>query len=268
MKSTFTLTLALLTAFTFTSQLSHADDLASKGRTILEARKATVITIELVINQKFSFPGMPSDDMEMKIEATGTLIGADGLTVVSLTETDPSALFESMMAGMGQMDGFKIDSEIKTLKMILADNTELDAEVVLRDKDLDMAFIRPVTKPEEALPHVNLSESGDPKHLDHVVNISRMGRVVRRAHAVSTQRVSAIVTKPRKFYIVGSSSTLQSGVGAPAFTTDGHLIGVYFLRVIKSSSGNPFAGPEDNMAVILLPAIDIREAAEQAPPFK
>lgn len=268
MKSFHTIAIATFVVALLSTASVNADDLASKGRAILDSQQTSVITIELVVNQKFSFPGMPSDDMEMKIEATGTVVNADGLTVVSLTETDPASLIEAMMGGMGQMDGFKVESEIKSLKMILADDAEMDAEIVLRDKDLDMAFVRPTEKPEAAMDHVDLSTGAEVQHLDQVINITRLGRVARRAHALNTQRVSAIVAKPRKFYIIGNVSAQQAGVGSPAYTLDGELIGVYFLRTIKASSGNPFAGAEDNMVVILLPALDILEAAEQAPPVK
>ena len=245
---------------------SNADELAEKGRKVLENEKNVVITVEMVINQKFSFSGMPSDESEMKIETTGTVIGEDGLTVVSLTETDPSALIENMMGGMGGAD-FKFDSEIEEITMVLADNTELDAEVILRDKDLDMAFLRPIEKPATKMHHVNLASAVEIEHLEPVFTISRLGKVARRAHAIEIKRVQAIVEKPRRFYITEAGSI--GGVGGPAFTQAGDFIGVYFLRSIKSTGsgmGGMLGGADDNIAVMLLPAVDIQEAASQAPP--
>lgn len=245
-----------------------ADETAEKGRKVLEAEKDIVITVELVVKQKFSFGGGPSDESEMKIEATGTVIGEDGLTVVSLTETDPSALFENMMSGMGGGD-FKFDSEIEEITMILADESEVDAEVILRDKDLDMAFVRPLKKPANMIHHANIASTVEVQHLDQVFTISRLGKVARRAHAIEAKRVQAIVEKPRRFYMTEAGAI--GGVGGPAFTVDGEFIGVYFLRSIKStgsSMGSMFGGAEDNIAIILVPAIDIQEAAGQAPPFQ
>lgn len=259
----------LATIFVSSSALSFADALAEKGRNVYSKEKDVVITVELVVKQKISFQGMPSDEMEMKIEATGTVINERGLTVVSLTETDPSALFEDMMGGMMGGNDIKFDTEIEEITMILADDTEMDAEIILRDKDLDMAFVRPLEKAETKLHHVDLSSTIEPKHLEQVFTISRLGKVARRAHAIELKRVTAIVEKPRRFYMTETGSS--GGVGGPAFTEDGSFVGVYFLRSIKSTGtgmGSMFGNAEDNIAIILLPALDIQEAASQAPPYE
>ena len=261
--------IAIAALFCAVSFVSSADDIAEKGRAVLDKEKDVVITVELVVKQKFSFGGMPSDESEMKIEATGTVIGADGLTVVSLTETDPSALFENMMSGMGGGNDFKFDSTIEEVTMVMADESEVDAEVILRDKDLDMAFVRPLVKPAKDVHHVNLAAKSEILHLDQVFTISRLGKVARRAHAIEIKRVQAIIEKPRLFYITEDGT--NGGVGGPAFTENGEFIGVYFLRSIKSTGsgmGSMLGGADDNMAVILLPAVDIQEAANQAPAYE
>jgi hypothetical protein len=249
---------------------TYADDVAEKGRAILEQNRDAVITIELVLKRTISFPGSPSQEMEQKSESTGTVISVDGLTVVSLSEVDPSVMMDAMMSGNPQMNGLEMDTQVQDAKMLLSDGTEIPAEVILRDKDLDMAFIRPIEKAEKSFTHVNISDPGTPLQLDQVISINKLGKVVRRAHAVSVERIDAIVTKPRTFFVPGKDPT-NSGLGAPAFTLDGKFIGVFFIRAIKAigggGMGGMFGGQQDNVAIILLPAIDIQEAAEQAPPF-
>jgi hypothetical protein len=50
---------------------------------------------------------------------------------------------------------------------------------------------------------------------------------------------------------------------------DGRPIGIFLMRVIQASgSSNPFGGAPDNLATVLVPAVDILDAASQAPPFK
>lgn len=246
----------------------YADQVAEQGRAILKKNKDSVITIELVVKQKFSFPGMPSQDSESKVESTGTVISADGLTVVSLSEVDPSSMMEAMMAGNPQMEGLKMETEVQDVTMLMSDGSEVLAEIILRDKDLDMAFIRPLEKAESAFTHVNLDDNGIPLQLDQVISVNKLGKVARRAHSISVERIDAIVTKPRTFYIPGKDPS-NSGLGAPAFTLDGKFIGVFFMRAIKATGGGSmFGGAQNNVTIILLPAIDIQEAAEQAPPFK
>ena len=242
---------------------SPADEVAEQGRAILKQYKDSVITVELVLKQMFSFPGSPSQEMESKVESTGTVISADGLTVVSLSEVDPSSVMEAMTAGNPQMNGLKMDTEVQDVKMLMSDGTEVPAEVILRDRELDMAFIRPLKKAETAFSHVNLEDQGTPLQLDQVISVNKLGKVARRAHSISVERIDAIVVKPRTFYIPGNDPS-NTGLGSPAFTLDGKFIGVFFIRAIKATGG----GGQDNVAVILLPAIDIQDAADQAPPFE
>ena len=111
-----------------------------------------LVTVKLVVNYNISFGGQ-EQQKESKTEAMGTVIDPSGLTVISLTTIDPSALMKAQMRG-GQRD-MKIDSEVKDAKIVLADNTEIPAQVVLRDKDLDVAYLRrPTSRPNRSLPSI------------------------------------------------------------------------------------------------------------------
>ena len=245
-----------------------ADDVAVAGRKVFDSHKEAVVTVQLVIKQQFSMPGMGSQDNESKAEATGTVISPDGLTVVSLSETDPSSVMESMMAGSPQMQGFQMDTEVRDVKILLSDGKEVPAEVILRDKELDMAFVRPSEKPAEPLAYIDMGKSGAPELMDQVISLSRLGTVAGRVHAASVERIDAIVERPRTFYIPGKDPT-NTNLGSPAFTLEGEPIGVFLLRVIKDTGGGGqgMFGSSDNITTVLLPAADVLEAASQAPGF-
>ena len=53
----------------------------------------------------------------------------------------------------------------------------------------------------------------------------------------------------------------------PAFTLDGNIVGIFVMRVIKSTGGGGGMGGDPNMTSIVLPAADIAEGAKQAPGF-
>ena len=253
------ITLACATAF-----LASADELADKGRAVLEKSKASVVTVRIVIKMQMSMPNFPSREEEMKTESTGTIIDPSGLTVMSLNETDPSGMFEDMM---GSREGFEVKSSIGDLKILQDDGTEIAAQVVLRDRDLDLAFIRPTEAPKSPLPAVDLTKAVTPGLLDPIVTITRLGRVASREHAVSIERVSAIVSRPRTFYVMGKDPT-QTSLGSPALTIDGDAIGLCVMRSIKrggDSGMSMFGGSDDNMLAIVVPAADILEVAKQAP---
>lgn len=246
----------------------QAGEAEEKGRALLEQHKNAVVTVQLVIKQKMSFGGMGGEDSESRSEIIGTVISPEGLTVVSLSETDPGGMMSNFMPDeMG--DSFKIDSSIAGVKILLDDGKELDAGVVLRDKDLDLAFVRPKAKPEVPLAYVDLAESGTAQVLDQYVSLARLGKVGNRAPGASLGHVHAISTKPRTFYFPEGGAFMGS-TGSPAFTLDGKLIGVIVMRMIASSGGGgmfDMMGAARNMATVILPAGDIAEAASQAPPF-
>lgn len=245
-----------------------ADEVAVNGRRILEAHKDAVVTILLVLKQKVSFPGRPSQERESKVEATGTVISPDGLTVVSLALTDPSSLTDRMSASAPGAGDFKMETELRDAKILLADGTEVPAEIILRDKDLDMAFVRPLEKQDTPFAYIDISDPGEPDYLDQVISLNRMGKVAGRVYSASVERIDAIVRKPRTFYVPGKDPT-YTGLGSPAFTMDGDFIGVFLIRAIKSTGGGGrFGGSGDNLITVILPAIDIADAAEQAPAFE
>ncbi|MCC6152637.1 MAG: trypsin-like peptidase domain-containing protein [Candidatus Hydrogenedentes bacterium] len=244
--------------------LASADELADKGRAVLENSKASVVTVRIVIKMQMSMPNFPSREEEIKSEATGTIIDPSGLTVMSLNETDPSGMFEDMM---GSREGFEVKSSIGDLKILQDDGTEIAAQVVLRDRDLDLAFVRPTEAPKNPLPAIDLTKGATPGLLDPIVTITRLGRVASRKHAVSIERVSAIVERPRTFYVMGKDPT-QTSLGSPALTIDGDAIGLCVMRRIKSGGDggmSMFGGGDENMLAIVVPASDILEVAKQAP---
>jgi hypothetical protein len=255
--------------FLLVAVTAHTDEVGEKGREIFQAHKSAVVTVEVVVKMKFSMPGMGSQEDESKSEVTGTVISPDGLTIVSLSETDPSALIKNMMAGQAGMENMQMETEIRDVKILTVDGGEIPAEIILRDKDLDMAFIRPSEKPADPMDFVSLDNPGEPDYLDEFITINRLGKVARRVHALSVERIHAIVTKPRTFYLPGNDPT-QSGLGSPAFTLDGKLIGIFLLRSIKNTGGSAMGmlgGMQDNVMGIIIPTADIQDAASQAPPM-
>ena len=234
-----------------------------KARALYEQHQKAVVTVQLVIKQKMSFAGMGDNDNESKAEITGTVISPEGLTVVALSETDPTAMFSNFMPD--EMEGdFKMESSISDVKILLEDGKEIASGVVLRDKDLDLAFVRPKQKPEAPMPYIDFSQGGTAALLDRVVTINRLGKVANRTASLSLESIEAIVSKPRTFYFPGNSATL-TGTGSPAFTLDGKPLGIFVTRTIGKGGGD--FDPSRSHAGVILPVADIVEGASQVPPF-
>src|ERR1044071_6546012 len=266
----FLIALVFLACITFPA--AQAQDVAGKGREIFEKNRASVVTVQLVVKNKFGVAGVANEAQESKQEVTGTVIDPSGLTVVSLSGTVPSSLMQSFMGGLGG-DGddsvkFKMESELSDVKLLCNVGTELPAEIVLRDKDLDLAFLRPKTKPATPLQALDLAKNGKVDVLDQVISINRLGKVAGRAHAASLERITAVVQTPRPFFVPGGEASM-TGLGCPGFNLDGKVVGIFVMRSLKSSGGGSmgmFAMQSSMITAILLPAEQVRKIAAQAPP--
>ncbi len=270
MKKHFTWIVCLaLAAVSFTAR---ADEAAKAGRDVLAKSQGAVVTVKLAIKQSMSMGGRDSKS-ESKTDTTGTVIDPSGLTVVSLATTDPGSMVKdayarAIAARGGDMSQFKYESELSDVKIVLADGTEIPADVVLRDKDLDLAYLRPSDKPAKPLPFINLKQDAKAQILDEVIVVNRLNQAANRAPAISVGRIEAIVDKPRTFYLLGSSMWGYS-LGAPVFSLDGKLVGILFLRSAKTqadqSSGFMFSNLNQlGMMPVILPAADIVDGARQA----
>ena len=244
---------------------AQADELAEQGRALLAKHQDAVVTISVVIKQQFSAGGMSQDD-ESKMEVTGTVIDESGLTVCALSETDPSGLMQRLMGSM--MQDMNISSEVTEAKILMRDGSEVPVRVVLRDKDLDLAFLRPTEPLDEPMAFVDTSAPAEVDLLDQLFVLNRLGKVAARSYAVAIERIECVVERPRRFYIPGKDPT-NSGLGCPAFDTDGNLVGFMVLRSMATGGGggmmSMLGGMQDGIAPIILPASDVTEIAAQAP---
>jgi S1-C subfamily serine protease len=156
-------------------------------------------------------------------------------------------------------------SEPSDLRIRLGDGREVEAHVVLRDKDLDLAFLRPVDaldKPVAALD----GPSAKPGVMDAVVGLQRYGEMAGWQVAASLGYVQLTIDKPRLMYVVAAE-------GSAVFDMTGKFIGMLVTKHAKPTGGdsNPFAllaggGAMEGigMMTVVLPADDIRAVAKQA----
>ena len=251
---------ALVVALASVALSSPADEVGEKGRVIFKNSQHAVVTVQVVI--KISSSG-GSRSTENRQEIIGTVVDPSGLTVVALSACDPSDMYQRMVAQSSQ---YKVEIEVTDLKILLEDGTEVPAQIVLRDKDLDLAFIRPKSKPASPMPAVDFSKSAPAQVLDEVITLNRLNSAAGRAYAVSVERISAVIQKPRTFYIPDSRMT-STALGSPAFALDGSLVGVLVMRAVSAKSGSG-GNLRDNTTSIILPAEDILKAAKQAPEAK
>ena len=249
--------------------MAGAQDLAVAGRKVLESNKDAVIKVKVVLQQKMLVNGTEGHSTEETKEISGTVIDPSGLVVVALSAVDPSRLMESILknvAGGAKMD---MKFQVKDVKLLLPDETEVEASVVLRDKDLDLAFIRPTLKPSKPMAAINLSKQARPQVLDDVLLVMRLSKVSNHEPSIATSRVTAIVRKPRLSYILQAASEGMENIGTPVLMPDGRVAGILVMRMAETHGGGGMTAMLGGMggmglATIVLPAADVLEASKQA----
>ena len=246
---------ALVLAVSATS--ARADDIKATARTVAQKTQKAIVTARIVLKITTG-----ESEREQKLDVTGTMIDASGLTVVPAAAVEPTSVAGRMGGGGDQM---RVEAEISETLIVLEDGTELESDVVLKDADLDLAFIRPRDTKGQKLDFVDLKAGATAQMLDDVFVVGRLGRVANRAVSVSTGTVKSVVKGPRSFYICDSEVS-SGNLGCLVYAADGSALGIFVTRTVRSEGAGGGAGfrGRGETAVVVRPVADLMELAKQA----
>lgn len=271
MKKRILIALAVCLLLPLASGPAFSDQEADAGKKIIKKWQDVVVTVKIVNQVRMVVEGREANKAENKAETIATIIDPSGLAVLPLSVTDPTRIPNLFSEAQGRGEDSprsNYESAVSDLKMVLPDGREVPAQVILRDKDLDLTFIRPTVKPEKPLLALDLSQNAVPEVLDPVFLMTRLGKVAGYASSISLLRIQSVMKKPRTFFIPDFTAD-ESGLGAPVFTLDGKIIGILFLRIFLTpggGAGNILEGASGmGIIPVILPAADVAEVAKQAP---
>jgi hypothetical protein len=234
------------------------------SRQVVTKWQDSIVNVRIVLKMRMSMGGREMQSSDETVEAVGTVIDPSGLTVVALGSLNPGAMMSKLMGGGGDQR-VEIASEPTDVKMRLPGGTEIPASIALRDEDLNLAFLRPTSRPAKPFVAVDLTDAARPALLDQVVVLSRLGRVGGWGPSASLMDIGAIIERPRTFFVLSGQG---GAMGTPAFLTSGKIVGILTLRQIEA--GRPgmaaaMSGTEGlGLLAVILPAADVLEIAQQA----
>lgn len=261
-----TLALAATTAFASASTA----ELRDTAKKLSASHKDAVVWLSVLAKTSMGAEGevpaqikaaLAGQDKEEKSEITGTVIDASGLIVTALGGLDKSSMVDGQTVNtpMGEIK-LKAQSEIKEIKVIMADGSEVPADLVMKDEDLGLAFVKVRADSEEAkgveFKAIDLADSAKGELLDECIALGRLDESLNREPSLLTSEISGMTVRPRMFYRVTTDA-----IGCPVFLASGKLLGVSVLRNPKGGSSR---NGQIQVSPVVLPAADIAKVAAQA----
>jgi hypothetical protein len=225
--------------------VAQTPDERTAARDVAERRGAAVVMVLATVKTRMA-QGSREATRDVAVQTNGTVIDADGLTVLALSSIEPG----SLLSGRGRGE---VTTETADLRIRTVDGRELPARIVLRDPDLDLLFIRPVEAPSAALAAAD-GPPATPALMDLLVALQRTSENSGWRTFASFAYVQMVVDRPQPFFVVSTGGFFAGALGFPFFDVNGRFVGV-MARV---------GGPRTSPLPAIVPADDIREIAKQA----
>lgn len=227
---------------TLFASLTLASD-ADTYKALTEKHAAALITIKFI-------PQMPNGDKRSEVTSTGTVISPDGVILASNSQVGGNP-----MGGPGITP-----TEIEIL--FGEDTSGPKAEIIGRDSELDLAWLKITDELEKPLAYLDLKEDATPGIGDQVYSIRLMDEYFGRAPYVKSFKIAAMLKKPRKLIAPELVWNVDSEfVGLPTFSADGKTVGLFIVQLPDESSRQN-RRPSD--LIFLLPAKKVAIQTELA----
>ena len=229
---------------------ARAAERTAEYEAMLSEKAPTLVTIKFLLKIKGGFMG----EQESESEATGIMIDPNGLVLCSNTLLGGfSSLFSRF--GGGRMSVTPTD-----IKVLVGDDTEgVEAEMLARDTELDLAWIQIKEPSDKGYAHVDFTQSAKPRIGQRALCVKRMGKYFDHVPAVGEGHIAGL-------------ANLGGAIGLPVYTAKGQVIGVLVTQMPDPEEmemnptamfGNPLSF-RDMFAGLILPAEQIVKATKRA----
>lgn len=229
---------------------SRAEDGGEYAKIVAEAGPAFV-TVKFVLKMEGQF-----GNRESEAEITGVMVDAGGLVLCGNTRFGSPRM-------MRQVGGSATPTDIKVL---IGDDTEgLEAKVLARDSELDLAWVQ-IKKPgDKKFVFVDLTKSATPEVGQRVMTLRKMAKYFDRVLTVGEGRIAGKTRKPRDLFVPSGLGGLEPGL--PVFATNGQVIGISVVQMPEDEElqGMAFTGiGRDISNGLILPTSEVVKATARA----
>lgn len=253
--------------------VAGATEVAAAGETteyrrLLNDKGPALVTVKFVLKVKMGGMMAGMGDQESENEITGVMINPKGLVLCSNTQFGGFAAVLSRM--MGSMAG-NITATPTDLKVLIGDDAEgRDAELLARDSELDLVWVKLKEPGDKPFSHVDFTKGVKPEIGQRVIAIRRMGKYFARTVVVAGGWITGVTSKPRDLFVPSTDIAMAHGV--PVFTADGRIVGLTVMQMPDEGDvgGNPMAllgrmsNMQEMMTGFILPADEVAKATRRA----
>jgi len=229
---------------------ARGDDVAIFKK-LLEQRGPSVVTLKFVLKIKGG-----GGEQESETEISGVMIDPKGLVICSGTQT--GGFNESMRRRIGRGGDFSVTPT--DMKVLIGDDSEgVEAKIVARDTDLDLAWVQ-ITKPaDKPYDYVDLSKGPSARPGEEAFVVRRMDKFFDRAEVISEGWIAGVVKKPRELYVPGG--TIGTANGLAAFNANGDPLGFLIMQMSDEDESRSARGAS---GTFILPNTEVIKATQRA----
>jgi hypothetical protein len=255
----------LMTVFTAGNVYADGDnDLAR----FVDERESALVTVKYVLAINM---GNQAGNIENESEnqLTCTMISGDGLLVCSNNQMTG---FMNLIKRFTRKAGGEITATPRDLKVLIGEQDDsYDAEIVAKDTELDIVWVKITTAGEHSFSFIEFSGDTQTGIGQPVLIIRRLGDSFGRTPVISRSLIGGISSKPRNLYI--PEKPIVNGAGLPVFSADGQPIGLVVTQLPEAGDnmnpatamlGADMANLQDAMSGLILPASDVVKATRRA----
>ncbi len=232
---------------------SSAEPLEEAYASLLSTKAPVVVNVKFVLKLKGSW-----GERERESEITGVMIDAKGIVLCSNMSVGGFATYLQGRVG----DVSVTPSDIKVL--IDGDTEGVEAELIARDTELDLAWIR-IKKPDEkGYAYQDFGKAATPRLGDLLLCVRRMGKYFDRTAAIVSGRLAGITKKPRDLYV--PAGEIAGAMGLPVYTTQGEVVGVLVVQLPDPDNleMDPQSVFQEMESGLILPAANVLAATTRA----
>ena len=205
MKSTMTVILFLILAGSVSAQTFEFDKINNKA-------KEYTVSVNLEIEVSFGI-----QTTEAKSRGIGTIVTEDGLVVFDGSVIDNDDPFS-------QMSGMQINSEPKSLEIVMTDGTTYQAEYIGTDRYTRLGFCRIKDEQQTTFPYLKFSERNRFNVGEWLMAYMLLPEFVTPPLSSDIGMVSALIEEPEHFVLTVGFNELE--IASVLYDSTGNAVGL------------------------------------------